>query len=45
MIAYMGVQDSSEPTFTNVVFEVFIQRCMRHQSEYTKLKQPFPIQQ
>lgn len=45
MIAYMGVQDSSEPTFTNVVFEVFTQQCMRHQSESTKLKQPFPIQQ
>lgn len=33
MIADMGVQDSSEPTFANVVFEVFTQHCMRHQGE------------
>jgi len=32
VIADMDVQDSSEPTFANVVFEVFTQPCMRHQS-------------
>lgn len=33
MLAYMVVQDSSEPTFANVVFEIFTQLSVRHQSE------------